>query len=243
MKKIVYLGSKDIGYACLKHLYDYRNSLDIEIVGVLTNPRGEKVIGFCRDRSIKIIDGLDEFINIEACDIAISVQYHDILQKEHIEKAKEIIVNLHIAPLPEYRGCNQCSYAIINNDKEFGTTIHRLEEGIDSGAIMFEKRFPIQDGCWVEDLFQIACDNSLSLFQESLPQIISGDFELIPQASLLPKRKTSIHYRNEINDLKNIDLSWSKEKIERHIRATYMPGFEPPYTIINNRKIYFGREN
>ena len=118
-----------------------------------------------------------------------------------------------------------------------------MEEGIDSGAIMFEKRFPIQDGCWVEDLFQIACDNSLSLFQESLPQIISGDFELIPQASLLPKRRTSIHYRNEINDLKNIDLSWSKEKIERHIRATSMPGYEPPYTIIDNQKIYFGREN
>ena len=34
MKKIVYLGSKDIGYACLKHLYDYRNSLDIEIFNI-----------------------------------------------------------------------------------------------------------------------------------------------------------------------------------------------------------------
>ena len=33
------------------------------------------------------------------------------------------------------------------------------------------------------------------------------------------------------------------QKIERYIRATYMPGFEPPYTIINNTKIYFGREN
>ena len=54
MKKIVYLGSKDIGYACLKHLYDYRNSLDIEIVGVLTNPGGEKVIGFCRESWSKV---------------------------------------------------------------------------------------------------------------------------------------------------------------------------------------------
>ena len=186
---------------------------------------------------------MDEFINLESFDIAISVQYHKILKKHHIEKAEEIIINLHIAPLPEYRGCNQFSYAIINRDKEFGTTIHRLEEGIDSGAIMFEKRFPIPEDCWVRDLYQIACDNSLSLFQESLPQIISGDFELIPQTSLLPERKTSIHYRKEINNLKNIDLSWSKEKIERHIRATYMPGFEPPYTIINSTKIYFGREN
>ena len=243
MKKIVYLGSKSVGYNCLQHLFKHRHDLEIELVGVLTNPHGEKIIDFCKEKSIKILSNLDEFINMESCDIAISVQYHDILKKQHIEKAKEIIINLHIAPLPEYRGCNQFSYAIINGDKEFGTTIHRLEEGIDSGAIMFEKRFPIPEDCWVRDLYKIACDNSLSLFQESLPQIISGDFELIPQTSLLPERKTSIHYRKEINDLKNIDLSWSKEKIERHIRATYMPGFEPPYTIINSTKIYFGREN
>ena len=243
MKKIVYLGSKGVGYACLKHLYDHQNSLSIELVGVLTNPRGEKIIEFCREKSIAIIDGLDEFINIESCDIAISVQYHKILKKEHIGKAKEIIINLHIAPLPEYRGCNQFSYAIINNDKEFGTTIHRLEEGIDSGAIMFEKRFPISNGCWVEDLYQIACDKSVSLFQESLPRIISGEYELVSQSSFFSERKTSLHYRKEINDLKKIDLSWSKNKIERHIRATYMPGFESPYTIVNNRKIYFGREH
>ena len=243
MKKVVFLGSKFVGYECLKHLYDQRNRLDLELIAVLTNVRGEKIIEFCREKSITIIDNLDEFVNVESCDIAISVQYHKILKKEHIEKAKEIIINLHIAPLPEYRGCNQFSCAILNDDKEFGTTIHRLEEGIDSGAIMFEKRFPIPDGCWVKDLYQVACDKSVVLFQESLPQIISGDYELIPQASLLSERKTSIHYRKEINDQKKIDLSWSKNKIERHIRATYMPGVESPYTIVNNRKIYFGREH
>lgn len=242
MKKVVFLGSKFVGYECLKHLYDQRNRLDLELIAVLTNIRGEKIIEFCREKSITIIDNLDEFSNFESCDIAISVQYHKILKKKHIKKAKEIIINLHIAPLPEYRGCNQFSYAIINDDKEFGTTIHRLEEGIDSGSIMFEKRFPIPDGCWVENLYQIACDQSVVLFQESLPRIISGEYELVPQASLLSERKTSIHYRKDIDDLKNIDLTWTKEKIERHIRATYMPGFEHPFAIVNKKKIYFDKE-
>jgi len=80
------------------------------------------------------------------------------------------------------------------------------------------------------------------LFQESLPRIISGEYELVPQASLLSERKTSIHYRKDINDLKKIDLSWTKEKIERHIRATYMPGFEHPFAIANKKKIYFDKE-
>lgn len=242
MKTVAFLGSKNIGYECLKHLYNNQNNLDVELIGVLTNVRRKKVIEYCRGKSIRVIDGLVEFLEIDSCDIAISVQYHEILKKTHIHKAKEIIINLHMAPLPEYRGCNQFSFAIINGDKEFGTTIHQLEEGIDSGAIMFEKRFPIPYGCWVEELYQITFDKSVELFKESLPHLVSGNYELKPQKSFLDKRTTSLHFRKEIEEIKKIDLSWSKDRIERHIRATYMPGFEPPYAIINNQKVYFGKE-
>ena len=242
MKTVFFLGSKNVGYECLKHLYNNQNNLDVKLIGVLTNVSGEKVIGLCKRKSIRVINDLDEFLEIDSCDIAISVQYHEILKIQHIKKAKEIIVNLHMAPLPEYRGCNQFSFAIINGDKEFGTTIHRLEEGIDSGDIMFEKRFPVPDGCWVEELYHITLDKSIELFKESLPQLISGHYEIKPQKSFLDKRTTSLHYRKEIEEIKRIDLSWSKDKIERHIRATCMLGFEPPYTIINNLKVNFRKE-
>ena len=53
---------------------------------------------------------------------------------------------------------------------------------------------------------------------------------------------TSLHYKHEINDLKCIDPNWDKEKIERHIRATSMPGFEPPYYMENGKKMYFSQE-
>jgi methionyl-tRNA formyltransferase len=119
-----------------------------------------------------------------------------------------------MAPLPEYRGCNQFSYAIINNDKEFGTTIHRLEEGIDSGAILFEKRFQIPQNCWVSELYDITYHKSIELFKVSIPKIIAVDYKLKPQKNYLNERSTSLHYRREIEDLKCIDLQWTKEKIE-----------------------------
>lgn len=242
MKIVVFLGSKKIGYECLKHLYNNKNKFDVELIGVLTNIRGKDVIEYCKKKSIRVINSLDDYLKIDSCDIAISVQYHEILKKQHIQKAKEIIVNLHMAPLPEYRGCNQFSFAIINGDKEFGTTIHRLEEGIDSGPIMFEKRFPIPNSCWVEELYQITFDKSVELFKESLPHLLSGNYELKPQKSFSDKRTTSLHYRKEIEEIKKIDLNWSKDRIERHIRATYMPGFSPPYSLIHNHKILFTKE-
>ena len=142
---------------------DNQNNLDFKLIGVLTNARGKKVIEYCREKSIMVVNNLNEFLDADSCDIAISVQYDKILKKSHISKAKEIFVNLHMAPLPEYRGCNQFSFAIIDSAKEFGTTIHRLEEGIDSGAIIFEDRFPISKNCWVNELYEITYQRSIEI--------------------------------------------------------------------------------
>jgi len=242
MKKIVFLGSKEIGLECLKYLFNNRKSLGVEIIGVLTNKRGKEIVNFCKFNNIYILKNLKEYLEIDFVDIGISIQYHQILKKEHIDKAKEITINLHMAPLPEYRGCNQFSYAIINKDTEFGTTIHRLEEGIDSGAILFEKRFKIPPKSWVEDLFKLTLKKSIELFREHIDDIIKANYTLKPQSDYIKSRGTSLHYRKEIDELKRIDLSWPKEKIERHIRATYMPGFEPPYSFINGEKIYFSHD-
>jgi methionyl-tRNA formyltransferase len=242
-KKVVFLGSKKIGLECLKILHKNSKNLNYEIVGILTNNRGSDIKNYALENKLKILNSLEEYLNLDHVDITISVQYHEILKTKHIKKAKDLIVNLHMAPLPEYRGCNQFSYAIINDDKEFGTTIHILDEGIDSGDILFESRFRIPKNCWVEELYNLTFEKSIELFYNSLEDIINLNINPIKQISLKNQRKCSIHYRNEIEKLKHIDLNWSKEKIEKHIKATYMPGFEPPYFLLNNKKIYFMKEN
>ncbi|GAG97315.1 unnamed protein product, partial [marine sediment metagenome] len=74
--KVVYLGTKLIGRLCFKYLVDNKDRLKVDLSTVL-----------------------------EDCDVLFSVQYDKILTKEQISKAKRIAVNLHMAPLPEYRGC------------------------------------------------------------------------------------------------------------------------------------------
>lgn len=242
MKQIVFLGSKKIGLLCLKILFNNRDKFDYKIAGVLTNTRGTDIKDYCEMNSLNLLSNLDEYLVLEKVDIVISVQYHEILKQVHINKATEIIVNLHMAPLPEYRGCNQFSFALLDGKSEFGTTIHRLEAGIDNGSIIREKRFKIPENFWVEDLYNLTFDKSIELFSETLPMLIKGDYTLTPQDSLFENRTTSLHFRKEINDLKVLDLSWPKEKIEQHIRATYMPGFLPPYFILDGKKLYVNIE-
>ncbi len=239
MKKIIFLGSKPIGYACLQYLIAQQKKLNFEIIGVLTNDNTQfnpkqSVKALAEKNKIKLIPSLAK---MPACDILYSVQYHEILQSQHIQQAKQIAVNLHMAPLPDYRGCNQFSFAIIDKAKTFGTTIHQLETGIDNGAILFEDRFKIQKNSWVKDLYEETEKRSIALFESNLKNIVEGNYQ--PKAQSSFQRKSSFHLRKEINHIKKIDLNWSKKKIERHIRATYFPPFEPPYTELAGVKIYF----
>ena len=242
-KKIIFMGSRPVGYSCLKYLLENETALDVKVVGVLTEDNKEfnkklSLIELAKKNNIRIVADLEKYLTIKDFDILISVQYHRILKKRHIDKAKQIAVNLHMAPLPEYRGCNQFSFAILNNDREFGTTIHQLGEGIDSGPILFEKRFPIPKNCFVKNLYDLTSRQSLRLFKERIKDIIDGRYIPKDQCNFLSERKCSLHYRKEIDGIKKIDPNWPEEKIFRHFRATYMPGFEPPYMLINNTKVY-----
>lgn len=242
-KRIVFLGSKPIGYNCFSYLLSEKDRLNIEVSGLLTQARKEfgdnDLTALAGEYNVPVIAELKE---LPECDILYSVQYHEILKAEHINKARQIAVNLHMAPLPEYRGSNQFSYAIIENKTEFGTTIHRMDTRIDHGDIMFQKRFSIPANCWINDLYELTYDASLTLFRDTLADIVNNNYSLTPQSNLETLYGTSLHYRTEIAELKKIDLNWDSSKIERHIRATSMSGFEPPYCIINNEKVYFSKE-
>jgi methionyl-tRNA formyltransferase len=244
-KKVIFLGSKPIGYTCFAYLVSQKDVLNIEIIGLLTQARkefgdGHDLTALAASNHIPVISSLAE---MPECDLLYSVQYHQILKGADIAKAKQAAINLHMAPLPEYRGSNQFSYAIIDDKKEFGTTIHLMDTRIDHGDILFQKRFPIPEACWVKDLYDLTFDASVELFIETLSDIISRNYTPTPQQQLEEKYGTSLHYRAEAGSIKQIELGQDKPTIEKYIRATSMPGFEPPYCIINGEKVYFTRHN
>ena len=242
-KSVVFLGSKPVGYECLRHLIAQKDALGLEIKGVLTQLRKEfgaerDVAALALAAGIPIVESPEE---IPDCDVLYSVQYHKILKKEAIAKAGLAAVNLHMAPLPEYRGSNQFSYALIEGKEEFGVTIHLIDERIDHGDILFQNRFPIPHSCWIGELYEITEAAAVALFKESLAHVVSGNFTPVAQKVFEAEKGAALHFRDEINTLKQIDLNWDAGKIERHIRATSMPGFEPPYVLVGGEKVYFSR--
>jgi methionyl-tRNA formyltransferase len=238
--KVIFLGSKPIGYFCFEHLLTHQKEYNIEIIGLLTNNTNRMgkadLTELAKQHNITVFQSLDDITNLK-CDFLISVQYHQILKKEHLSIASRMPINLHMAPLPEYRGCNQFTFAILDAKEEFGSTLHIMDEGIDSGDILAEERFLIPPNCFVNELYELTLEASKHLFETKIREILSGKVKPIPQDSLLSERTTSTHYRKEIASVKKIDLNWKEEKVWRHVRATSMPGFAPPYAEVNGVKL------
>ena len=82
---------------------------------------------------------------LRAADVDLLVNVHSLfLIHPSVLAAPRIgSFSLHPGPLPEYAGLNVPSWAIYQGESRHGVTLHWMDEGIDTGPIAWQERFPI----------------------------------------------------------------------------------------------------
>lgn len=75
----------------------------------------------------------------EAADLAISSSFHRIFRRKHLEKFR-FTINIHPALLPGYKGATPTNWMIRNGEQIAGVSAHLVDEGIDTGAVLFRRR-------------------------------------------------------------------------------------------------------
>jgi methionyl-tRNA formyltransferase len=78
-----------------------------------------------------------------APDLIVVAAFGQILPKEIIRGQKEGCINIHPSLLPKYRGAAPINWALIRGEEKTGVTIMRMDEGVDSGAILLQEETPI----------------------------------------------------------------------------------------------------
>ena len=91
MKKIVFLGSKEIGAFGLEYLVSNEKSLNAKVISVFTNPMISmnspgNLAQFAQSKNIPVLDNLENLLNLPEVDYIISVQYHEILHQNTFPK-------------------------------------------------------------------------------------------------------------------------------------------------------------
>ena len=150
----------------------------------------------------------------EEYDVGISFMYQYRVPKEQLDRPW---FNFHPGPLPEYKGRNLCYNALMNGEREFGATLHYMDEDFDTGAIIKVSRFPIEDHWCADDLSRATFQESERLFSKYLPRILGG--YIFPTV----ENRGGKYYRKEEID----DLLYLPEDIENKIRAITYKEFCP----------------
>ncbi len=78
-------------------------------------------------------------------DIILNVHSLYIFNEALIRAPRIGCFNLHPGPLPRYAGLNAPNWAIFRGETSHGVTVHRMEPGIDTGDIVYQSLFDIDD--------------------------------------------------------------------------------------------------
>jgi len=76
-------------------------------------------------------------------ELAVVVAYGKILPAAVLDALPRGCINVHASILPRYRGAAPVQWAVIHGDPETGVAIMQLDEGMDTGPVLLERRIPI----------------------------------------------------------------------------------------------------
>ena len=166
--------------------------------------------------------------------IGISINCRNIIKRMIIDYFDQPILNLHDSYLPNERGGALNSWRILNGISEVGNTLHYLEEGVDTGAIVLQqKTFIDKDQPQPIDYLKaetVNCEKILASYIDLLR--LSKPITAVDQ-----ENDKSYYYPRlftEINGVINWD--WDIDQIERFIRAFSSP-YPGAYTYYRGEKI------
>tara|TARA_Y100000310_G_C20442892_1_gene696948 strand:- start:70 stop:732 length:663 start_codon:yes stop_codon:yes gene_type:complete len=102
---------------------------------------------------------------------------------------------LHPSPLPLYRGGSPIQHQVINGESESAVTLFKMDEGIDTGPVLYQKEFSLEGT--LDDIF----NRILEVGVIGVETIIKGDYHPSPQ-----NEQNSSYFKRRSKDMSEISV-------------------------------------
>jgi methionyl-tRNA formyltransferase len=154
--RVAFLGTPEIAATCLRALVGAH-----EVALVVTQP--DKPVGrgghlaapavkvLAQELGLPIVQPksartgeLAAALASSGAEVAVVVAYGKILPREVLVAVPRGCVNVHASLLPKYRGAAPVQWAVIRGEHETGVSIMQLDEGMDTGPVLLERRTAIE---------------------------------------------------------------------------------------------------
>ncbi len=201
----------EIMFICVR--YDSKD----EVFKTLAKENNIKYLKHQNVNSLEFINQIKHF----NCDLFVSMSFNQIFKEEIINLPRLKTINCHAGKLPFYRGRNILNWVLINDEKEFGITVHYVDKGIDTGDIITQKTFPVSDNDDYNSLLEVAYVECPKLLAEAIELIYNDKVDAINQKTIHP-----VGMYCGIRQVGDEILDWNQNSREifNFVRAICSPG-------------------
>jgi methionyl-tRNA formyltransferase len=192
--KIVFMGTPDFAVPALNALVEGPDSVE----AVVTQPdrprgRGRKLVPSpVKELALKVgISVLQpervrepsfiEQIRALRPDLLVVAAFGQILPPDLLAVPALMPVNIHASLLPALRGAAPMHWAILNGLEMTGITIMKMDEGMDTGDILLQKGFPLDEDETFGSLFPKMQETGASLLMKALDMLERGSLKPVKQ--------------------------------------------------------------
>jgi methionyl-tRNA formyltransferase len=151
----------------------------------------------------------------------ISLEYDRIIRTSDFRS--HALFNVHFSALPKFKGCWNSIHPILQGETESGVTLHLIDDGIDTGAVVDQLRFSIDPAETAFSLYGKFQKYGLEIFRKNIGTLQEGSYTATPQS-----RDGSTYFSRKSLDprLTEIDVMATCHQIDRQVRALYFPVYQ-----------------
>lgn len=226
MTRVVFMGSPEFAIPVLKAL-----THEFDVVGVVTQP--DRPAGRGRQLKAPAVKQAAQALNLHVIqpprlrapeaveqlrhwspELIVVAAYGQILRPDVLALPEYGCINVHASLLPRWRGAAPIQAALLEGDLETGVTIMKMDEGVDTGAILSQRGIPIEPDDTAGSLAEKLSLLGAELLGETLPRYLAGQIK--PQAQGIQGATYAPMLKNEDGLL---DLTQPAEALARRVRA------------------------
>lgn len=241
--KVIFMGTPEIAATILAAIIDSRHEVVLAVTQedkpkgrgkMLSAPPVKEValknnIEVFQPHKIKDDESIAKLREYDA-DIYVVAAYGKILSKEILDIPKYGCINAHASLLPKYRGAAPIQWSIIDGEKQTGITVMQMDEGLDTGDILFKSIVDIADDDTADTLYDKLSVCGGEIIVEALDKIEKGDVSPVKQDS-----SQATYAKMLDKNLGKLDFNKPAVEIERLVRG--LNSWPGTYTYINGKTL------
>ncbi|TSC88245.1 MAG: methionyl-tRNA formyltransferase [Microgenomates group bacterium Gr01-1014_7] len=208
---IIFFGSDSFVIPILQALEQ-----NFEVVSVVTAPDSAIQIE-AQKLGVPVLtpDKLDEN---SRCDLFVVASYGQILPRVLLDLPEFGSLNVHPSLLPKYRGASPVPATILNEDKQTGVTIIKMDEKMDHGPVVIMKEISLSGQETLLELINKLFRLGAEILIDIIPDFVSGKIKLMEQDH---EKATYCKMMKKEDGYFDIEKPPDSETLDRIIRAYY----------------------